>query len=79
MIVTINNWDCPNGHKGSKYFTTGVKDNVQVSLVNTCGMCGSFEGWRIDDEGNTIQLSEVSHNGDVSDQEGEHGPEGQPD
>jgi hypothetical protein len=60
MIVTINDWNCPKGCKGSKYFTTGVKNNVQISLVNSCAVCGTFEGWRIDDNGDQIQLSELS-------------------
>jgi hypothetical protein len=66
MIVTISEWKCPNGCPGSKFFTTGVKNNRQISLIHTCGMCGSFEGWRIDDNGSKIQLSELSDKTDHS-------------
>lgn len=63
-LIMLGHWQCPMGCKGSHYFTIGTKNNTQISEIHTCGMCGTFEGWRTDDNGSKIQLSELSDEAD---------------
>lgn len=65
LSVPLGHWKCPVGHKGSTFFTVGWKNGQQISEINTCGMCGTFDGWRIDDKGDTVYLLEMPDPNDV--------------
>lgn len=71
VTIKLGNWKCPRGCQGSHYFTFGTKKNIQISEIHTCGMCGTHEGWRTDDDGSKIQLSELSYDDNAPDQEPE--------
>lgn len=71
VTVRLGLWKCPRGCCGSHYFTVGIKKNVQISELHTCGMCGTFEGWRTDADGSKLQLSELSYDDNSSDQKSE--------
>lgn len=63
--VKLGSWKCLAGCRGSTFFTVGWKNGQQISEMNSCGMCGTFEGWRVDDAGSKIYLREVSHEDNV--------------